>query len=181
MQSRGGAPVSDEKTTYIATAYIASPGYSFPVPPKEVPRDVTTTVVSYANRTWYEGSARSAGSNLLLNADFIRNQIASGQFTVAGRQPLQGHDAIKLTWSVSGTTAGGDKTTAIMALWVDAHTYAPLQLTATDTTPIGKYLGLDFTEQYRFLPAIKANLALLTPPIPAGFTRATHIPQVAGE
>jgi hypothetical protein len=84
-------------------------------------------------------------------------------FTVAGRQRVDGVDAIKLT---------GHKPAAEATIWVDPSSYLPVRLTGrvqlisggTDEQDAGT-LTIDF----RWLPPTSANLKELTAPIPPGF------------
>jgi hypothetical protein len=61
-------------------------------------------------------------------------------------------------------------------LWVDARTYQPLRSASTTRIPLGGVPLETDTTQYQILPATPANLALLTPPIPPGFTRTPGSP-----
>src|SRR5258708_6072411 len=110
----------------------------------------------------------------------IGDQIASGGFTVAGTMRLQGRPAIELTWS----RRFGPNIVMTTRLWVDARTYLPLQSVTTrwighphlqvngKRVAPGRRLALSTdTTQYHILPATPANLALLPPPTPSGFTR----------
>ena len=67
-------------------------------------------------------------------------------------------------------------------LWVDARTYIPLQTVNTQwAQPPGQPRTIFSTAalHYRILPPTPANLALLSPPIPAGFTRTATSPHFA--
>jgi hypothetical protein len=93
---------------------------------------------------------------------------------------LQGRPAIELTWSrrLGPARIGMAVTTR---LWVDPRTYVPLRsITTQSAGPSGHHHAL-FTDtaNYRVLAPTSANLALLTPPIPAGFTRTATSPHYA--
>jgi hypothetical protein len=67
--------------------------------------------------------------------------------------------------------------TTTSTLWVDDQTYLPLRSVLTMR---GRPGGIPFqtvTTEYEILPATPANLNLLTPPIPAGFTRTATSPR----
>jgi len=127
----------------------------------------TQTTVLYASRTWWTVTMGNAASRaqspgclpsgrIELSGGpgngwpaFIRSQLACGAYTVAGRQEVDGIDAIKIT-------AG--QPPARLALYVNPVTYLPVQLTIARLT-------IDF----QWLPATPANLALLKVAVPAGF------------
>jgi hypothetical protein len=89
---------------------------------------------------------------------------------VLGRVSLDGRQSIELTWSSSF----GPMTVKTKP-WVDAQTYLPLRSVQTQTAQRGMLLETD-TTVYQILPATPANLGLLRPPIPAGFTRTATSP-----
>jgi hypothetical protein len=85
---------------------------------------------------------------------------------------LHGRRALELTWS---RTTGPMITSS--TLWVDDQTYLPLRSVLTmrgraEGTPLQTV-----TTEYEILSATPANLNLLTPPIPAGFTRTATSPR----
>jgi hypothetical protein len=84
-------------------------------------------------------------------------------FTVAGRQWVDGVDAIKLT---------GHKPAAEATIWVDPSSYLPVRLTGRVQLISGgpeKQDAGTLTIDFRWLPPTSANLAKLTAPIPPGF------------
>ena len=88
-------------------------------------------------------------------------------FTVAGRQWVDGVDAIKLTghMPVAGTT-----------IWVDPSGYLPVRLTGRVQLILGgaaKQGTTPLTVDFRWLPPTRANLRELTAPIPKGFRKAS--------
>ncbi len=92
---------------------------------------------------------------------------------MVGKVRLGGREAIELTWSrllgrMSVTTD----------LWVDAQAYIPLSsVTTTRAKAGGRDLLLTTeTTSYQIRPATPANLKLLSPPIPPGFTRVATSP-----
>lgn len=128
---------------------------------------VTTTVVDYTSHTWWTArSPRPAvtgpasatclpGGGIRLTGghnawpDFIRAQLSCGAYAVAGRQAVDGADALKIT--------GGS---GHLTLWVDPATYLPLRLENGG-------LRTDF----QWLRPTPAHQAMLTMPVPAGFRR----------
>lgn len=93
----------------------------------------------------------------------IRAGLACGMFTVAGRQWVDGVDAIKLA---------GHPPAAGTAIWVDPRSYLPVRLTGQVQLSVGgtgRQPTGTLTIDFRWLPPTKANLAELTAPIPAGF------------
>lgn len=156
-------------------------------------RSLVLTIIDYQDRTWtsttippdqrltpIEGnslcSGRASGSVQTLYGEdgksaadwrhIIETGLKCGAFTVAGRQRVDGVDAIKLT---------GHKTIPDSTIWVDPRSYLPVRLvshgqTAGNVAPTAITLTVDF----RWLPPTRANLAKLTVPIPAGFQKVTY-------
>ncbi len=82
---------------------------------------------------------------------WLRYGLRCGSFRLAGRQYVAGVNAIKI---VAGHASDVD------VIWVSPTTYLPVQS-----------LSLGILAEYRWLPATRLNLALLSAPIPAGFRR----------
>ena len=89
---------------------------------------------------------------------FIRSQLACGAYTVAGRQVVDGTNAIKIT---------GQTGRPALVLFVDPATYLPVQLNVSP-------LRISF----QWLPATPTNLAQLKAPVPAGFQQVPPPAQV---
>ncbi|HEY3906837.1 MAG TPA: hypothetical protein VGM14_23230 [Streptosporangiaceae bacterium] len=108
----------------------------------------------------------------------IKHDIACGQVNVAGRQHIDGVDAIKLAF------AGGhlkvpwyDKEPAIthQVMWIDAHSYLPLRYLSTLTfahAKTGSPRSASTQCDFKWLPATKSALAKLRLTIPRGFHQA---------
>jgi len=125
----------------------------------------TQTVVIYGDHTWWtataavrsgSGAPSCAQNSIQVGVGpgngwpaLIRSQLACGVYTVAGRQLVDGIDAVKIT---AGQGPGQ------LTLLVDPATYLPIQL------EIGP-LRISF----QWLPATPANLAQLKVSVPAGF------------
>jgi hypothetical protein len=93
----------------------------------------------------------------------IQAGLKCGMFTVAGRQWVDGVDAIKLT---------GHKPEAGSTIWVDPSSYLPVRLTGRVQLIAGgtdKQDAGTLTINFRWLPPTRANLRELTAPIPKGF------------
>ena len=156
-------------------------------------RSLVLTFIDYQSRTWtsttippdqrltpIEGnslcSGRASGRVQTLYGEdgksaadwrhIIETGLKCGAFTVAGRQRVDGVDAIKLT---------GHKTIPDSTIWVDPRSYLPVRLvshgqTEGNVAPTALTLTVDF----RWLPPTRANLAKLTAPIPPGFQKVTY-------
>jgi hypothetical protein len=167
FQFSDGVPVQDTESVYTQDAASASLSLST----TQGPRTAEITDVQYRTQTWSRQQSSSvllAGS---LSPSLIRDQIASGHFTVIGPVELDGRRAVELTWSTSP-----GRLTVTTTLWMDAGTYFPLRSVAVMRAPLGNAVLETDTTHYQILPATPANLSLLTPPIPAGFTRTAKSP-----
>ena len=136
----------------------------------------TETIVNYSSRTWYRGTqlvgrgatsypgtacdlVRSmwdplgAGELFFRSPSFVASALACGGFSVAGHVQVDGTAAIKLT--------GTPRLNVVpITVYISPSTYLLIR------TMIG---GL--RQDYRWLAPTRANRALLTVPIPAGFRR----------
>jgi hypothetical protein len=132
------------------------------------PVKAQTTTVSYTGKVWwYEDSAQPVTQPI--GPEFLANLPPLGKWT-AQSTTLNGRPAIKFTLHHTPTKFGGSMADE---LWVDATTYLPLRETSDVDSP-----GMDTidTSDYEYLPATPANLAKLTPTIPAGFKRVYPAP-----
>jgi hypothetical protein len=156
-------------------------------------RSSVLTEVNYQNQTWTsvtlppdQGLTPAGGNNLCTGnavglfgansksaADWrqiIQTGLKCGAFTVAGRQWVDGVDAIKLA---------GHKSVPYSTIWVDPHSYLPVRLVShlrvlrAGEDP-SKAASLTLTIDFRWLPPTRANLAKLTAPIPAGFHKVKY-------
>jgi hypothetical protein len=141
------------------------------------PRSAEIIDVQYGTKTWSRQRSSIPIVAVGVSPALIREQIASGRFIVVGRGHVRGHEAIELSW----TRSPGRSSQLVLktTFWVDAHSYVPLS--ATGTMRLQGNGGHDKlmqsgSTQYQVLPATPANLALLNPPIPPGFTRVPRSP-----
>lgn len=131
--------------------------------------------VDYPSRTWATFTTSSPQLDSHVSPALIRSEIASGNFTVDGTVKLNGRDAVKLDWTRKLNSIAAVHTT----LWIDATTYVPLRTVNTQTLTtqaLGTQTIGTATSTYQMIPATTASLKALTPPVPAGFTRARQIP-----
>jgi hypothetical protein len=130
-----------------------------------------TTAVIYRDGTWWTATGvtvaagaqpapSSCGPGVELQGGpgngwpaFIRHQLSCGEYTVVGRQQVDGVDAIKLS---------GDR--GLETLWVDPATYLPVR------TIMGPPQGRSQAD-FQWIAPTPANLAQLSVKVPAGFTR----------
>jgi hypothetical protein len=127
-----------------------------------------SVMVIYGSSTYWRASLPAMGnggtgpiactSNITLSDGpgngwpaFIRSQLSCGEYTVAGRQWIDGIDAIKITGNESHIT-----------LWVNPSTYLPVRLVHGPGT--GR-MRTDFS----WLAPTPAHLAALNVTVPAGF------------
>jgi hypothetical protein len=101
----------------------------------------------------------------------IDSGLRCGLFHVAGHQRVDGVDAIKLTGSAdkSGIMLWASSGGGSITIWLDSHTYLPVQLAGTEATNGPK--PATALIHFRWLPPTRANLAQLTGTIPPGFHR----------
>jgi hypothetical protein len=152
------------------------------------PGKPTLLWVDYQHRTWEHFGIAPTGtaprpsvcgaSGALLTAPnatpaewklVIDAGLRCGLFHVTGHQRVDGIDAIKVTGGVNSgimlwaSPAGG------ITLWLDPHTYLPVQLAGTEAAAAPKPAAVVI--RFRWLPPTQANLAQLTGTIPPGFHR----------
>jgi hypothetical protein len=146
-------------------------------------RTTTLALLDYPDKTWQQfilheeghGSAPSQRcapawpglSNFTPSAGWswanqVRNALGCGLYAAAGRQIVDGVDAIKLTATAKNGLAGFVRDT----IWVNPSTYLPVRILVITKGP-RTWLQYDF----RWLPPSSANLAKLRVRIPAGFRR----------
>jgi len=113
------------------------------------------------------GTSTSASSLPTTVATTLRTAVSCGSLTVAGRQNVDGTDAIELK-SRSGSPIAE-------TIWVSPSTYLPVRVVARSPfTP-----GVEQTADFTWLPPTAQNLAKLTVPVPAGFRKVSLFQAVA--
>jgi hypothetical protein len=105
----------------------------------------------------------------------LRQEIASGQLKVMAHTELAGQPVLELRHTFDSPPGSGPWT---RTLWVSARTYLPVRAlsTFTEGTKAKGFTSDIIAVSYKFLPATSANLALLKPVIPAGFTQTAKPP-----
>jgi hypothetical protein len=150
--------------------FITDTGESYLMPP--VPKisylkaTAEVIVVSYPGKVWSQQQMSSHAVMPPVARELIANLPPVGKWT-AHNTTLNGRPAIEYSLHTT-SKAGKIKSWFIDSLWVDASTYLPLRETSDDGSTGFDTVG---TIDYEYLPATPANLAKLTPPIPAGFKR----------
>jgi hypothetical protein len=167
-----GKPYQDVVSIYTETAAMEH----LTLKTTQGPRSAKIVAVDYPSRTWARFTTTTVPVALIASPALIRSEIATGRFTVDGTVKLHGREAVKLSWGPF---------TNHFTLWVDSRTYVLLR--SVQTVPLGTSSALPSrsrpgtvsttTSTYQMRPATAASLKLLTPVIPAGFTRAAMIPR----
>jgi hypothetical protein len=162
-----GKPYQDVESIYTETADMEH----LTLDTRGGPRSAKIVVVDYPSRTWARFTTTTVPVALNASPALIRSEIAAGRFTVDGTVKLDGREAVKLSWGPF---------TNHFTLWVDSRTYVLLR--SVQTVPMGTSsappsrarpgLVSTTTVTYQMRPATAASMKLLTPVIPAGFTRA---------
>jgi hypothetical protein len=134
--------------------------YAMPAPGREIVKGQVIDV-DYGSKTWSDQRNRPVDDSDQADPDRLLTAIKSGGWKEIGPTTLNGHRAIKLHLHDLG---------ADWYVWVDASTYLPLRETFVWPTPPHGVIATIITD-YQLLPATPANLAKLTPPIPAGFRK----------
>jgi hypothetical protein len=133
----------------------------------------TLITIDHARHTWGEWPHSSIYLALPLSAAGIRAQISSGLLHVIGPATLHGHPAIELALAPGPQDGPLQVTTA--RLWVSAATYLPMRelLKFSD--------GKQDLTNYTFLKPTPANLAKVSPVIPASYHRTSLHPDQYGK
>jgi hypothetical protein len=170
IESSAGQPLVDNSArpqdgrgAIISVHYPSRDWMSITVPSSELPRPPGGN-----NRCEADFLSAFAAPNTAADwKQIIQAGLACGMFTVAGRQWVDGVDAIKLT---------GHKPAAGTTIWVDPSSYLPVRLTGRVQLISGgtaKQDADELTIDFRWLPPTRANLKELTAPIPKGFREAS--------
>lgn len=121
--------------------------------------------VDYGLREWWTRNGEGVSCEPL-TPQAIEHEVATGDYTVAGRAVIDGQPSLKLV--STSTTTGSRQMTKLTTLWVSATTYLPIRSTSTG----------HLTEQtlYTWLPATTTNTAILNVSVPAGFQQVAAPP-----
>jgi len=114
------------------------------------------------------GTSTSASSLPTTVAAALHTAVSCGSLTVAGRQTVDGTETIKLT-SRPGSLISE-------TIWVSPNTYLPVRVVtraALGNSPIQQ------TADFTWLQPTAQNLAKLTVPIPAGFSKVPLLQAIA--
>jgi hypothetical protein len=117
----------------------------------------------------------------------IEAGLGCGVLTLAGHQRIDGIDALTLVAQLNDPSG---KPFLTLTLWVNPSTYLPVEAkldthghvysdASTHRDSKGDIVAVpirDITVTFTWLPPTRANLALLTPPIPAGFRQVSEEP-----
>jgi hypothetical protein len=169
IESSAGQPLVDNsarpedgRRAIISVHYPSRDWMSITVPSSELPRPPGGN-----NRCEDNFLSAFAAPNTAADwKQIIQAGLTCGMFTVAGRQWVDGVDAIKLT---------GHKPAAGTTIWVDPSSYLPVRLTAQLQLYAGgnEKQNATLTIGFRWLPPTRANLKELTAPIPKGFRKVS--------
>lgn len=149
-------------------------GISFPEPTPKAGLPLGTAQakgeqisVDYLAKTWSEAKDAPVMFQPPYNPALIASYLKSKQW-IARNTTLNGRAAIELTLKDLVKQGKSTVNSWTEYLWVDASTYLPLH----DVTTFGPPgMATHAVEDFQYLPATPANLAKLTPSIPAGFKR----------
>jgi hypothetical protein len=155
--------VSYPTKTWARQAGVGQPAVKSLGPPLAT-RDCGAVVAGFPVlfRLGLPGTSASASSLPMTVAAALHVAVSCGALTVAGRQTVDGTEAIELA-----SRAGSPLTETI---WVNPSTYLPVRVVAR--SPYGTP-GLQQTADFIWLPPTAQNLAKLAVPIPAGFRQVS--------
>jgi len=119
-------------------------------------------------RVGLPGTSTSASTLPTTVAAALRTAVSCGSLAVAGRQTVDGTEAIKLT-----SRPGSPITETI---WVSPSTYLPVRVTVRSA--LGNS-AIQQTADFTWLQPTAQNLAKLTVPIPAGFREVPLLQAIA--
>ena len=123
-----------------------------------------TPAGTWSRFTALVSSTSDVGARGLFNPAALVRGIADGAWRVVARTRLDGQQAIELSETGRGTAIIEPMPTL---MWINAQTYLPMRLVSGAAST-----GMA-VEDFSYLPATPANLALLRVPIPAGYPRST--------
>jgi hypothetical protein len=155
----------------VGVSYL-QPAPKAGLPPGTVQTKGEQISVDYLAKTWSDVKNSQVLDQPPYNPALIASYFKSKQWT-ARNTTLNGRAAIELTLKDRVLRGQSTVNSWVEYLWVDASTYLPLH----DVTTFGPPgMATHAVEDFQYLPATPANLAKLTPPIPAGFKQFRPAP-----
>jgi hypothetical protein len=166
-----GHPVYDEGSStaslytlvsYLTRKWARQPGLGRPAAPVSGPDSCEPVVAALPLlfQPGLPGSGLDTSSPLTVARD-LRAAVSCGTLAVAGRQRVDGIEAIQLTSSPGSLISE--------SIWVSQGTYLPARVVMRAAPTKPQFVTADIT----WLPLTAQNLAKLTVPIPTGFR---HLP-----
>lgn len=119
--------------------------------------------VDGASRTWSDvKSTRLLPPVPAEDGAAVRSELANQTYVIVGHATIDGRDALELRRA--------DVPELVDTVWVDATSYLPVRSRLSTPVGVGSVTTTS-TIDYDFLPATPANVALLTPVVPPGYTQ----------
>jgi hypothetical protein len=123
-------------------------------------------VVDHTGKQYYRAPASGTGATLpggRNDVGFplpqeIKQGLDSGALTIVGDEVINGQPTIHL--HDKGPVSGFEGASPFGDLWVSQSSYLPIRISSGSSHK---------SQDYAWLPPTPENLALLTPPIPAGY------------
>ena len=97
----------------------------------------------------------------------VQDEIAAGHLVVDGTETIDGRELIRLRDVVAADLP--DDFAVEQTVYVDPDTYLPVELRSDVGGPDENILS------FEYLPRTAANLALLSPPVPQGYTQVAEL------
>ena len=146
--------------SYLTRTWARQPGLGRPAAPVSGPASCESVVAALPLlfQPGLPGSGLSAASPLTVARD-LRAAVSCGTLAVAGRQRVDGIEAIPL--------ASSRESLISETIWVSPATYLPVRVVLRPASTKRGLLTADITWQ----PLTAQNLAKLTVPVPTGFRR----------
>jgi hypothetical protein len=156
--------VNYQKHAWTRQAGLGRPGAPVSLAPGSRNCKVVLPALAWMFRPGLPGIEISGGSPPATVASALRAAVSCGTLTMAGRQRVDGTEAIELTSRPGSLTPE--------TIWVSPDTYLPVRVTAS-------VASLQRTADINWLRPTAQNLANLTVPVPAGF-RQVPLSQAIG-
>jgi len=175
--SPDGSPVYDEGfsaasaytlVSYQTRTWARQPGVGRPAAPVSGPHGCGPAVAALPPLLQYGLPGLHFASSPATVARTMRAAISCGTLAVAGRQRVNGTEAIELT-SRPGSLISE-------TIWVSPGTYLPVRVVIRSGP--GRLALLQQTANISWLAPTAQNLAMLTVPIPAGFRKVPFVEAV---